>query len=86
MTYTLTLPPELVAELVERVTGEVLAELGGREERSPFLTIKEAAEYARCGRQRIYDLRSSGRLSRAGDGSRALVLRQELDTLLRNGK
>ena len=83
--YTLTIPPELVAELVERIKGEVLLELGQREEQSPYLTIEEAAEYARCSRQRLYDLRSSGRLSRAGDGRRALVFRQELDALLREG-
>jgi excisionase family DNA binding protein len=46
---------------------------------SPYLTIDEAAEYLRCSRQRIYDLRSAGRLSRMGDGARALVSRAELD-------
>lgn len=79
---TISLPPELVAELV----AAVLAELGDREERSPYMTVDEAAEHARCRPQRIYDLRSSGRLSRVRDGSRALVLRQELDALLREWK
>jgi excisionase family DNA binding protein len=52
---------------------------------SPYLTIPEACEYARMSRQRIYDLRSSGRLSRSGDGSSARVLRAELDALISNG-
>jgi excisionase family DNA binding protein len=56
-----------------------------REPESPYLTIPEACEYARMSRQRIYDLRSAGRLSRNGDGSSARVLRSELDALILNG-
>jgi excisionase family DNA binding protein len=48
---------------------------------SPYMTVKEAADYLRCSRQRIYDLRSSGQLSRHGDGRRVLVSRAELDAL-----
>lgn len=49
---------------------------------SPYLTVPEAAEYARCSRQRIYDLLSSARLTRHKDGSRVLVGRDELDAYL----
>jgi excisionase family DNA binding protein len=49
------------------------------DERSPYLNVDEAAEYLRCDRQRIYDLVSSGRLTRLKDGSRLLLLRQDLD-------
>jgi excisionase family DNA binding protein len=52
-----------------------------RAEGSPYMTIPEAAEYLRCSRQRVYDLRSSGRLNRFGDGRRALVKRAELDEI-----
>lgn len=85
MRGTFELPSELVAQLVAAVKAEVLAELEARES-SPYLTISEASEYARCSKQRLYDLRSSGRLSRVGDGSRALVLRDELEQLLTKGR
>lgn len=53
---------------------------------SPFMSVSEAAEHARCKPQRIYDLRSAGVLSpEYGDGSKALVLRSELDAYLRGG-
>ena len=46
------------------------------------IAIDEAADYIGSTRKRIYDLRSAGRLSRTGDGSRVLVDRQELDDLI----
>lgn len=46
------------------------------------LTVPEAADYLRCSRQRIYNLRSSGRLTRLGDGRSAKVRRRDLDALL----
>jgi excisionase family DNA binding protein len=52
----------------------------------PYLTVAEAADYARCSSQRLYDLRTSGVLSRAGDGRKALVIRDELDAYLRSQK
>jgi excisionase family DNA binding protein len=50
-------------------------------DRSPWFTVDEAVEYLRCkSRQRIYDLKSSGRLPAAGsDGSRPLFHRDDLD-------
>ena len=53
---------------------------------SPYMTTDEAAEYARCSRQRIYDLVSQGRLARYKDGARTLVLRDELDAYLRGSR
>lgn len=50
---------------------------------SPYMTPAEAASYARCSRQRIYDLRSDGTLGDHGDGRKALVDRAELDAYLR---
>lgn len=65
-----------VAELEQR-----LAETAPRE-RSPYMTISEAAEYLRCSRQRIDDLLSQRRLTRHKDGSRTLVSVNELERYL----
>ena len=49
---------------------------------SPYLTPKEAAGFLRCDPQRIYELRSSGRLTAYTEGGRALVARSELEALI----
>lgn len=51
---------------------------------SPYMSVAEAADYARCSTQRIYDLRSDRTLGDHGDGRKALVLRAELDAYLRS--
>lgn len=76
----LPVPKEWLEAIAERVA-ELLAERAPAE-LNPFLSVVEAAEYARCSRQRIYDLRSSGVLSRHSDGRRALVSRAQLDAVL----
>ena len=83
---SLTLPDELLEQLAERVA-DILEQRSRLAETndSRWLTVAEAADYLRCSRQRIYDLRSSGRLSRHGDGGRALIDRQELDDLIARG-
>jgi excisionase family DNA binding protein len=74
-----------VEEVARRAAEIVLSELGSqrgpaeREPMSPYLTIKEAAEYLRCGRQRIDNLLSERRLTRHKDGGRTLVSRAELE-------
>ena len=83
------LAPEARAALGRLVVEEVerqLREHGGsraRTTRSPYMTIAEAAEYLRCRRQRIDDLLSSGRLTRRKEGSRTLVLRDDIERHLR---
>lgn len=72
---------ELVEAIAERAAQLVLARLKPAS-RSPYMTIPEAAEYARCRRQRIDDLLSSGRLTRYKDGRRTLVSRAELEARL----
>jgi excisionase family DNA binding protein len=47
---------------------------------SPYMSVEEAADYMRADRQRIYDLCSSGRLTRHKDGTRVLVRRDEVET------
>jgi excisionase family DNA binding protein len=69
-----TLVPRLADELAPRIADEL------ERRAAPFLTVDEAAEYLRCDRQRIYDLCSSGRLTRHKDGSRVLISRLELET------
>jgi excisionase family DNA binding protein len=84
---TFSLPPEALEQIACRVA-DIIGERqnqtsGGTVSR--WLTIDEAATYIGAKPQRIYDLRSSGRLSRTGDGSRGLVDRNELDRLVEKG-
>jgi excisionase family DNA binding protein len=82
----LTLTGDQLAVLAEQVA-DVLEgrQAGAAPAAARWLSIDEAADYIRASRQRIYDLRSSGRLSRTGDGGRAVVDRAELDRLLERG-
>lgn len=88
MTLRLELPDEVMAELVERVAvraAEIVVERLDHTDGDrlpPYLSVDEAAELLRCKPQRIYDLRSSGVLTRLGDGSRALVSRAEIEAHL----
>jgi excisionase family DNA binding protein len=84
---SLPFPRTLVEAIAERAAEIVLEQRADdRDVSSPWLSIAEAADYARCDRQRIYDLRSSGRLSPYSDGSRAVVSRVELDAHLRSSR
>ena len=51
-----------------------------------LMTVAEAAEYLRCKPQRIYDLRSSGRLSGTKDGARVLIARDDLEAYVARGR
>ena len=82
MNVELSLPPAVLDELVERVAAIVLERLPAAVPVSPYLTVKEAAVYAACKPQRIYDLLSARRLTRRKDGARVLVARAELDAYL----
>lgn len=82
---TLTLSPEQVEAIVERVA-ELVAERQRRPApASPFLTRDEAAEILRCRARRIYELVGDGRLTRHGDGRRLLVSREEVERLADGG-
>lgn len=72
---------EIFGQIVEAVKQRVLSEIAESNQPSEtpeFVTIDEACEFLRCNKQRIYDLRSSGRLTRFSDGSKALVSTAEL--------
>jgi excisionase family DNA binding protein len=81
----LVLPAELVEQIVDRAAALAL-ERPPAQPQSRWMTVPEAAEYARCSRQHIYDLRSDGRLSRHGERGHALVDRDELDAYLDNSR
>lgn len=83
---SLVLGPALLEAIAARAAELVLAQVESREpSRSPYMTIKEAAAFARCKRQRIDDLLSSGRLRRYKEGGRTLVSRGELEARLQGG-
>jgi len=81
--------PELraaIEALVDERVAKLLAEHDGVQAASEFLSVSEAAELLRAKPQRIYDLLSSGRLTRVKDGARVLVARAELETWLRSSR
>lgn len=88
MNLTLQVPDALVEEIAQRAAEIVLAQLdtasGG--DWPEYMTPAQAARYIGADRQRIYDLRSAGRLTRYGDGSRALIRRRELDAYVAGGR
>jgi excisionase family DNA binding protein len=77
----LPIPDEWLEAIAERVL-ELVAERTPEANGSPYLSVAEAAELLRADRQRVYDLLSSGRLTRHKDGTRVLVSRAELDAHL----
>ena len=82
---TFTLPVEVVEQIAQRAAEIVLERLAA-DDGQRWLTVDQAAAYIGAKPQRVYDLRSSGRLSRHGDGGRALVDRRELDRLVGGGR
>ena len=81
---TLDIPGEVIEQIAQRAAAILLAQ-HTEVAASPYLTIDEAARYLRCTRQRLYDLCSSGRLTRHKDGRRVLISRTELDAHLAAG-
>lgn len=72
--------PDDVLEQISSRAAQLALELLTSEPTAPtaFMTVAETAELLRCSRQRVYDLVSSGRLTRYKDGSRVLINRGEL--------
>lgn len=64
---------DLLEERVRPRAGDSVAEL---------LNVREAAERLRCKPQRVYDLRSAGRLPRTTEGGRVVVRRSDLERLV----
>jgi excisionase family DNA binding protein len=76
---TIALPDDFLERVAQRSAELVLERQGVAGPASPFMTVRQAADYLCCKRQRIDDLLSSGRLTRHKDGSRTLVSRLELE-------
>ena len=74
----------LLDELVDRLAERVALRLEARDPQleGELLSVPEAAHVLRCKPQRIYDLRSAGRLPRTVEGGRAVVRRSDLDRLI----
>ena len=70
---------EAVAEAVARRLGQAV----GRQEQGGWLTVQEAAQYARTGKGRIYVAIRSGELPARQVGRRLVIGRDELDAWLR---
>jgi excisionase family DNA binding protein len=76
-------PPEAVEAIAQRAAELVIeqVETASRSARE-WLSVEAAAEYLGCNKQRIYELRSAGRLPRHREGGRAIVRRADLDALV----
>ncbi len=74
----------LLDEFVDRVAERVALRLGNREgaPSTELLSVVEAASVLRCKPQRVYDLRSAGRLPRTVEGGRAVVRRSDIERLV----
>jgi excisionase family DNA binding protein len=86
-TFTVGIDDSTMRMIADRVAEIVTHRLGAAQGTTVarWLTVEQAAEYIGARPQRIYDLRSSGRLRRTSDGGRALVDRHELDQLIERG-
>ena len=79
-------------ELTTRLTDEQLAQIAEQAAAlvpavtsaaaSPWLNVADAAEWLRCGKDRIYDLIALGRLHPRRDGRRVLLHRDDLDAYI----
>jgi excisionase family DNA binding protein len=76
--FGLRMPEEVVDAIARRAAELVLERLDQAGGAGEWLTVEEAAELLRCQPQRIYTLRSTGRLPRHVEGGRALVARSDL--------
>lgn len=83
MRLAFDVPEEVVEAIAQRVAEIVLTQIGNTPS-DPVLDVDEAAAYLRCKPQRIYDLKSLGRLEATKDGRRLLFRRSALDQYLKN--
>ncbi len=74
--------PDLLVEAVAQRVAELLSAEQRTTEPEPYIGVEDAARYLACGRQRIYDLHSQGRIRCIKDGSRLLTRRSWIDDYL----
>jgi excisionase family DNA binding protein len=77
---TIRLTDEQLAQIAEQAAALVPA--GTSAAASPWLNIADAAEWLRCGKDRIYDLIALGKLHPRRDGRRVLLHRDDLDAYI----
>jgi excisionase family DNA binding protein len=77
----LTLPPELV-EAIARRAAEIVGSKRLESERTPWLTLSEAADYLAWSKQRLYKLTAAGAIPHRKHGNRILFRSDELDLWL----
>jgi excisionase family DNA binding protein len=81
----LPIPDELLDEIADRVADRLASRLHAAQPQppvTPWLTASEAAEYLRCGKQRLYNLKAAGRIPYHREGDRLLFHRRELEEWL----
>jgi hypothetical protein len=79
---TFRISDDVVETIAARAAELVREQLQLEQSGSPYASVDEAAAFLRCKPQRIYELRTSGLLTRYTDGGRALVLWSELQALV----
>jgi excisionase family DNA binding protein len=84
MTFAVELPEELVEAMAQRAAELVLEQ--APEEPDEWLTTQGAADYLKCGRRRIFNLVSEGRIPVHREGARLLFKRSELDAWITSGR
>ena len=78
---TLTMTTEQLEAIAEKVAA-LMGATASTLHTPDLMTPAEASRYLRCGRRRIYDLVSAGRLPRLREGGRLLLRRADLDRLV----
>ena len=76
---TVRLTDEQLAQIAERAAALVSAVTPAA---SPWLNVADAADWLRCGKDRIYDLIALGKLHPRRDGRRVLLHRDDIDAYI----
>ncbi len=78
--FSLSVPPELVDALAERVAALIAEQ--ATPVPLPYLTVEEAAEYLGRPRSRVYELVAQKRVRHYREGRALLFRREDLDACL----
>jgi excisionase family DNA binding protein len=83
VSIALELPEELLDAVAKRAAQIVLEQTSEPDE---WLTSDQAAQYLKCGRRRIFNLVSDGRIPVHREGVRLMFLKSELDAWIKSGR
>jgi excisionase family DNA binding protein len=84
VSVSLELPDELIEEVAQRAA-EILRE-SAEPEPDEWLDVDGAKDHLKCGKRRIYNLVSEGRIPVHREGARLLFRRSELDDWIESGR